>query len=126
MKSCHQLWTFEYPNGQRAQLDYILFRKKWHNSIQDSRSYSSFSSVVSDHRIVSAKARLSLRSSKPSKHHPLKSIDWASVSSDSEISSKFAVDVFNRFSSLQVEELNIENIEQTYSNLISATEKVAL
>ena len=45
-----QLWTFEYPSGDRAtaQLDYLIFRKKWKNSVKNSRSYSSFSSVGSD------------------------------------------------------------------------------
>ena len=42
MKPKNQLWTFEYPSGKRAQLDYILFRKKWRNSTKNSRSYSSF------------------------------------------------------------------------------------
>ena len=64
MKSMGQLWTFEYPNGNRAQLDYLIFRKKWQNSVRDSRAYSSFSSVGSDHRIVSARVKLSLRVSK--------------------------------------------------------------
>ena len=58
MKPKSRLWTFEYPNGARAQLDYIFFRKKWRNSIKDSRSYSSFSSIGSDHRIVSATIKL--------------------------------------------------------------------
>ena len=39
MKPKGQLWTFEYPNGGRAQLDYLIFRKKWRNSVKDSRSY---------------------------------------------------------------------------------------
>ena len=60
MKPKSRLWTFEYPNGARAQLDYILFRKKWRNSNKDSRSYSSFSSIGSDHRVVSATIKLSL------------------------------------------------------------------
>ena len=34
MKPNGQLWTFEYPNGDRAQLDYLLFRKKWRNSVK--------------------------------------------------------------------------------------------
>ena len=72
MKPKGQLWTFEYPSGDRAQIDYILFRKKWRNSIHDSRAYSSFSSVCSDHRIISAKTKLSFRVSKSSKPHPLK------------------------------------------------------
>ena len=28
MKPKGQLWTFEYPSGERAQLEYVLFRKK--------------------------------------------------------------------------------------------------
>ena len=39
MKSKHQLWTYEYPNGDRAQLDYILVRKKWQNSVKDCREF---------------------------------------------------------------------------------------
>ena len=54
MKPKGQLWTFEYPSGDRAQLDYLIFRKKWRNSVKDSRAFSSFSSVGSDHIIVSS------------------------------------------------------------------------
>ena len=72
MKPKNQLWSFEYPSGRRSQLDYVLFRKKWRNSIRDSRAYSSFSTVCSDHRIVSASVKLSLRSSKKSPPHPMK------------------------------------------------------
>ena len=52
MKPKGQMWTFEYPSGPREQLDYVIFRKKWRNSVKDSRAYSSFSSVQSDHKIV--------------------------------------------------------------------------
>ena len=58
------LWTFEYPNGGKAQLDYVLIRRKWQNSVKEFRPYSSFSSVGSDHRIVTADVKLSLRVSK--------------------------------------------------------------
>ena len=64
MKPKGQLWTFEYPKGGRAQLDYLIFRKKWSNSVKDSRAYSTFSSVSSDHRVISATLNLSLRVSK--------------------------------------------------------------
>ena len=43
MKPKGQLWTFEYPSGDRAQLDYLIFRKKWRNSAKDSIAFSSFS-----------------------------------------------------------------------------------
>ena len=111
MKPKGQLWTFEYPSGGRAQLDYIIFRKKWMNSVKDSRSYSSFSSVGSDHRIVSSTVKLSLRSSKKAKPHPMKSIDWKAVSTNSVLSKQFSLAVFNKFQSLSTTEVNDENVE---------------
>ena len=117
-KCRNQLWTFEYPNGSRAQIDYILFRKKWKNSIKDSRSYSSFSSVSSDHRIVSSKIRLSLRSTKPAKPNPFKRIDWQETSSNFIIRDNFTLEVYNRFSALFNEDLNKDNVEQAYYNSI--------
>ena len=53
MKPLGLLRSFEYPSGQRAQLDYMIFRKKWKNLVKDTRSYSSVT-VGSDHRIVSS------------------------------------------------------------------------
>lgn len=125
MKSKNQLWTFEYPNGTRAQIDYILFRKKWRNSVKDSRSFSTFSSVASDHRIVSSKVKLSLRISKPSKPHPLKRVDWVKVTRNADISGRFAVNVFNRFTPLY-SEVDKDNLDSAYSSLIKITEEVAL
>ena len=86
MKSKNKLWTFEYPNGERAQIDYVLVRKKWQNSIKECRPYSSFFSVGSDHRIVTADVKLSLRVSKKSPPNPMKSIDWKKVSQKSFLS----------------------------------------
>ena len=127
MKRKHQLWTFEYPNGQRAQIDYILVRKKWQNSIRDCRSFSSFSTVGSDHRIVSANVKLSLRVSKKAPADPMKSIDWKKVSRDKNLSSKYAVSVYNRFHELSNGcDLDLNTIDSTYDNLIKANEEVAL
>ena len=127
MKPKNQLWTFEYASGMRTQIDYIMFRKKWRNSIKDSRSYSSFSSVGSDHRIVSSTIKLSLRASKKSKPHPMKVIDWKEVSTNTDLSKQFSVSVHNRFQVLsQNNDINEENIEELYSNLITVTEEAAL
>ena len=82
MKPESQMWTFEYLSGQRAQFDYMIFRKKWRNSVKDTRSCSSFCSVSSDHRIVSSHVKLSLRVSKKSKPQPMESIDWKEVASN--------------------------------------------
>ena len=126
MKPKGQLWTFESPNGLRSQLDYVIFRKKWRNSVKDSRAYSSFSSVGSDHRIVSSTVKLSLRSSKKAKPHPMKTIDWKEVSNNSELTQKFTLEVFNKFQSLSVSDITTENIEEVYSNLVKSTEEVAM
>ena len=45
MKYANHLWTFQYPSGDKAQIDYFLFRKKYRNSIRDSRAYSSFATL---------------------------------------------------------------------------------
>ena len=126
MKPKGQLWTFEYPSGKRAQLDYVLFRKKWRNSVKNARSYSSFSSVGSDHRIVSATVKLSFRVSKQCKPHPMKSIDWKTVSSNKALSQQFSLDVYNRFSTLSSEEIDSDNIESVYECLVKSTEEIAI
>ena len=86
MKPKKQMWTFEYSSGVRAQLDYLIFRKKWSNSVKNSRAYSSFSSVGFDHRIVSSTIKLSLCSSKKTQFHLIKAIDWKEVSTNPKIS----------------------------------------
>ncbi|XP_029633834.1 craniofacial development protein 2-like [Octopus sinensis] len=123
MKPKGQLWTFESPLGDRAQIDYLIFRKKWRNSVKDLRSYSSFSSVGSDHRIVSATVKLSLRSSKKTKPHPIKMIDWEEVLSNPDMSKQFTIEVYNKFQSLSTSEIDAENIEEMKEMCITEAEK---
>ena len=56
-----KLWTNTYVNNSKAQIDYVFINKKWKNSAMNWEAYSSFEGVSSDHRIVMAKIRLSLR-----------------------------------------------------------------
>ena len=56
-----KLWTYTYANKSKAQIDYVLINRKWKNSAMNCEAYSSFEGVSSDHRIVMAKVRLSLR-----------------------------------------------------------------
>ena len=58
-----KLWTYTYANNSKAQIYYIFINKKWKNSVMNCEAYSSFEGVSSDHRIVTAKIRLSLRKS---------------------------------------------------------------
>ena len=65
-KPNRKLWTFRSPKGDRSQIDFCLYRKRWRNSVKDCQAYSTSSPVGSDHRIVTATVKLSLRSSKQS------------------------------------------------------------
>ena len=80
----------------------------------------------SDHRVVSAKVKLSLRVPKKAAAHPMKRIDWKEVSSSSELSKDFAIQVFNKFQALSSPDIDSGNVEEVYSNLVKATEEVAL
>ena len=56
----------------------------------------------------------------------MKSIDWKEVASNAALSKQFSVAVYNRFEALSANsDLQLNNIEEVYSNLISATESVA-
>ena len=55
-------WTFcDRGTQTKRQLDYILVRRKWRNSILNAEAYNSLEALGSDHRLVTAKIRLSLR-----------------------------------------------------------------
>ena len=76
-----KLYTFMSEiNNRKSQIDYILINSKWKNSLKNCQAYSSFASVGSDHRKLSAKLRLSLRSKAvtPRKEN----YDWSVLKSD--------------------------------------------
>ena len=100
MNKLNKLWTFQYPNGNKAQLDFILVRHKWINSVKNCRAYSSFDSILSDHRIVSARIQLSLRTQKKKQGNPMSQVDWPLVTSDSDLTDTYTVEVHNRFTEL--------------------------
>ena len=55
------LWTFiSDMNGSKTQVGYIMVNKKWKNSVKNCEAYSSFSSMGSDHRIMTARLKLEL------------------------------------------------------------------
>ena len=101
----------------------MLARSKWKNSVRNAQSYSSFSSVGSDHRVVSCYISLSLRSSKKPKPDPMKSIDWHQVYCNSDLRSTYTVEVKNRFDLLSQPE---DDLEKKYQTLIEANKQVSL
>ena len=79
------------------QLDYILVRRKWRNSILNAEPYTTFSSVGSDHRVVSMKVRLSHRVPKPS---PKILRDWKALASGPGLQARYTEEVRRSFQQL--------------------------
>ena len=80
-------------------------------------AYSSFEGVSSDHRIVTAKIRLSLRKN-ATRTATTKHYDWALLN-NRDIRDKYVLELRNRFETLQEkEEKNTPNDE--YENFVNA------
>ena len=71
-------------------------RKKWRNSITNVEVYSNFSSIGSDHRIVSSKVRLSLRANRKTLPRKLR-YNWLLFKSDMSLQDKYAIEIKKRF-----------------------------
>ena len=112
-------WSFSYPNGAKALLDHIVLNKKWINSAINCESYNTFEGVFSDHRIVTAKLRLSLRANKKKKSQA-PCYDWKEFSRNAELQNQYSISLRNRFDILRD---NTNNVNETYQAFISAHEK---
>ena len=100
LKKASKLWTFTCPNHTRALIDYILINKKWVKSATDCQAYNSFAQIGSDHRVVVANLRLTLRAPKKTRVQQ-KNYNWGLVVNDGEVRDRFTVEVKNRFTALQ-------------------------
>ncbi|XP_072032828.1 uncharacterized protein [Amphiura filiformis] len=120
-KKKSRLWTFTLPSGFKAQLDYILVRRKWRNSILNCCTYNSFASIGSDHRVVTAKVRLSLRSNGKTPPRKIR-YNWKVLAQDTQLQDLYAVKVRNRFSALQHESEDDEDATSTYQCFIQNRE----
>ena len=110
-------WTFAYPNSTRAQLDYILIRRKWVNSVRNCEPFSStFSSVYSVHRPLSLSIKLSLRTMKIEKDSA-RSINLKSLTSYEELRSQYTVSVSNRFQAIEQEDKSESTLQSKYDHL---------
>ena len=94
-----KLWTYTYANNNKALIDYVFINKKWKNSAMNCEAYSSFEGVSSDHQIVMAKIRLSLRKN-TTQTVTTKHYDWALLN-NRNIRDKYVLELRNRFDELQ-------------------------
>ena len=113
-------WTFEDPKGNRSMLDYIIVNNKWKNSVTNTEAYSSFASVGSDHRVVTAEVKLSLRASKPPTKK--KRYDWKLLRHDKELQDSFRIELRNKYNELFKEE---DSPTEQYEALIQANQHAA-
>ena len=103
-----KLWTNTYANNTKTQIDYVFINKKWNNRALNCEAYSSFKSVSSDHRIVTAKIRLSLRRD-TSRAITTVHYDWVPLH-NKDIWDKSAFILRNKFDALQ-EKTETHNLE---------------
>ena len=112
-----KLWTYTYANNIKAQIDSILINKKWKNSAMNCEAYSSFEGVSTDHRIVTAKIRLSLRKN-AKRTATTKHYDWALLN-NRDIRDKYVLELRNRFETLQ-EKTEKSTPNDEYENFVNA------
>ena len=117
-----KLWTYTYANNSKAQIDYLFINKKWKNSAMNCEAYSSFEGVSSDHRIVTAKIRLSLRKNAP-RTATTKHYDWVPLN-NKDIRDKYLLELRNRFETLQ-EKTEKDTPNDEYENFVNVHFKAA-
>ena len=112
-----KLWTHTYTNKSKAQIDYLFINRKWKNSAMNCEAYSTFEGVSSDHRIVSAKIRLSLRKN-ATRTATTRHYDWALLN-NRDIRDKYALELRNRFETLQEKTEKVTPNDE-YENFVEA------
>ena len=121
-KAPERLWTWIFPPDinrvrHKQQIDFILARRKWRNSLFDSQAYNSMESVGSDHRVVSVKIRLSLRAKKKSVARRVR-YNWRILENDVELQDRY--EVFHLLS----DDVN-ETRSSRYAHLMEANNEAA-
>ena len=107
-KRTGKLWTImSNSTGAKTQVDYILIRRKWKNSLHNCKAYNSFRSVGSDHRILTAKLKLSLR--KNSTQAKKTQYDW-SILKNKDASTEYSKAVREKCNELQSENTTANNM----------------
>ena len=109
---------------QIGQLDFVLIRRKWRNSLKNTEAYNTFQSLGSDHRVVVSKVKVSFRCSRrpPKRVH----YDYSALKVDTELQNKYAVEVQNRFSCLVEEDDEATVSYGKFVEAIDATNKSLL
>ena len=116
-----KLWTYiSDMNNTKSQIDYILISRKWKNSLYNCEAYNSFSSIGSDHRLLTAKIKLSLRKAKiPARKNKY---DWPSLR-NLELRKLYTITVHNSYAELCTDN---DNFTEKYAHFVNANSETAV
>lgn len=123
-------WTWMHPNKKVAQIDHILINSKWVNSLRNCRAYSTIN-LNSDHRILVAAIKVSLRSSiKKNTNTKTIKYDWRQLATNKTLQKQFEILTTNVYETLN--ETNDETtvppkdgIQEKYNKLESTLKTTA-
>ena len=110
-----ELWTLEYPNGEKPQLDFVM-----RNSASNCEAYSTFSTVGSDHRIATAKVRRSLRARNTANKNVR--CNWGMLLENNNVVNRCNLEVCNRFQ-LLMEKVENDSANNVYKNVVTVHEE---
>ena len=113
-KHVNKRWSYRSLKGVLSQIDFILFRKRWRNSFTDCQAYSSSNPFGSDHRIVTATIKLSVRCQKqPS----ARKLFWRALTTDPVIASQINNTIASCF-------IDLPPAKQDYAAFVSIANRV--
>lgn len=117
-----KLWTWRSPQEALHQIDYILVRSKWRSSVTNCEAYGFFSSLYSDHRVVTAEVSLKLRKTKPASIREPKYIS-SDLACDESLQERYAVEVRNRYEALKHEDTDESSTD--YDKFVTSSAEAA-
>ena len=103
-------------------MDYILVRRKWVRSVTNAQAYATtFSTLHSDHKAVTAKVKLRLRAPKR-QQSDFRSINFRSLSGIKDL--QYSVEVHNKFTSLVDDLPDPTPVQEKYDCLCKACAEI--
>ena len=87
-------------NNCKSQIDYSLVNRKWKNSLKNCEAYSTFVKVGSNHPVLSATLRLSLRTK--TKSPRTEKYGWSVLKSNRDLQHRYLILRHNRLSILKI------------------------
>ena len=113
-------WSRQHPNGNKAQLDYVILTRKWINSLQNRPCYNTVE-IDSDHHILTVTGKFSFRATKNTSN--ISMYINKSITSNDLVRNKLHPELSNPFENLQVNE--DDTAQTAYNKLQQALIKTA-